>query len=121
MQTIGIDFEVTYSPTYRSGGVCHFHAGYTSTNLFVKFFENVSKTFLCLLQYVLTGILFSLHLCVIFRPLLLHTSTCFDYSTKLCSCLNVPIQFFIRISPIFFIADERIQSSATFFIIHIFA
>ena len=43
-----------------------------------------------------------------------------DHSVKFYSCLNVLIQFFMRISPIFFIVDERIQSSAIF-IIHIFA
>ena len=64
--------------------------------------------------------LFSLHHLATLKPLLLHSSTCFDHKVKFCSCLNVLIPFFIRNSPIFFVVDDRIQSSTTF-IIHIFA
>ena len=100
-------------------------AGRVNRTITVKIIKHSSSPSVSLLwyshrlQYVLLGRLFSLHHSATLKPLLLHSSTCFDHKTMFCSCLNVLIPFFIGHSPIFSIADARIQSSTTF-IIHIF-
>lgn len=56
--------------------------------------------------------LFSLHHLATHKPLLLHSSTCFDHIPMLGSCLNVLIPSFIRNFPIILIVDDLIPPNA---------